>query len=132
MHIFLFFLIAATVQEEKLRQKMKSYWQVYSPSLESMMLSNDAKYLAENEQNEVMSYLPPYQGKRVLELGAGIGYVQCRTSTFLLSNIVKDFHLLCVNRCNFTITGHQQAIHGTPGNSGRSRNSCGLHARIHR
>nr|XP_027208522.1 phosphoethanolamine N-methyltransferase 1-like [Penaeus vannamei] len=65
--------MAATVQEEKLRQKMKKLLQVYSPSLESMMLSNDAKYLAENEQNEVMSYLPPYQGKRVLELGAGIG-----------------------------------------------------------
>lgn len=90
MDIYFFnFLIAATVQEEKLRQKMKSYWQVYSPSLESMMLSNDAKYLAENEQNEVMSYLPPYQGKRVLELGAGIGYVQCKKITLLLCNVMK-------------------------------------------
>lgn len=90
MDIYFFnFLIAATVQEEKLRQKMKSYWQVYSPSLESMMLSNDAKYLAENEQNEVMSYLPPYQGKRVLELGAGIGYVRCKKITLLLCNVMK-------------------------------------------
>ncbi|XP_063613827.1 uncharacterized protein LOC134787065 [Penaeus indicus] len=83
--------MAATVQEEKLRQKMKSYWQVYSPSLESMMLSNDAKYLAENEQNEVMSYLPPYQGKRVLELGAGIGRFTARLATVAGHVTAVDF-----------------------------------------
>lgn len=92
MDIYFFnFLIAATVQEEKLRQKMKSYWQVYSPSLESMMLSNDAKYLAENEQNEVMSYLPPYQGKRVLELGAGIGRFTARLATVAGHVTAVDF-----------------------------------------
>ncbi|XP_047492053.1 phosphomethylethanolamine N-methyltransferase-like [Penaeus chinensis] len=83
--------MAATVQEEKLRLKMKSYWQVYSPSLESMMLSNDAKYLAENEQNEVMSYLPPYQGKRVLELGAGIGRFTARLATVAGHVTAVDF-----------------------------------------
>lgn len=54
---------------------MKNYWQVYSPSLESMMLSDNATYLAENEQNEILSYLPPYHNSRILELGAGIGCV---------------------------------------------------------
>lgn len=87
-------LAAAMTREEELRQKMKSYWQVYSPSIESMMLSNDAKYLAENEQNEVLSYLPPYQGKRVLELGAGIGYVRCKTSRLLVSSIMKVYLFL--------------------------------------
>ncbi|KAB7503809.1 Phosphoethanolamine N-methyltransferase 3 [Armadillidium nasatum] len=47
--------------EEEIREKMKRYWQVYKPSIESMMLSHDAKYLAENEQNELLSYLPPLQ-----------------------------------------------------------------------
>lgn len=65
-------------ESEEVRQKMKNYWQVYRPSLESMMLSNEAVYLHENDQNEIFSYLPSYQGKRVLELGAGIGWVTLR------------------------------------------------------
>ncbi|XP_071531397.1 uncharacterized protein [Panulirus ornatus] len=59
--------------DDALRHKMKNYWEVYSPTLESMMLSHDTAYLAENEQNEILSYLPNYSGKDVLELGAGIG-----------------------------------------------------------
>ena len=58
---------------EDVRNKMKTYWQVYRPSLESMMLNDDAVYLHENDQNEIFSYLPSYEGKQVLELGAGIG-----------------------------------------------------------
>lgn len=58
---------------EHVREKMKRYWQVYEPSIESMMLNNDAQYLTENEQNELLSYLPSFKGIKILELGAGIG-----------------------------------------------------------
>ncbi|KAF2369030.1 S-adenosyl-L-methionine-dependent methyltransferase [Trinorchestia longiramus] len=64
------------------------YWQIYAPSVESMMLSHDAPHLAVEEQEEIMNYVPSatYKGKKVLELGAGIG----RYTTLLLENGVKE------------------------------------------
>lgn len=76
---------------EDVRNKMKNYWQVYRPSLESMMLSNDAVYLHENDQNEIFSYLPNYQGKRVLELGAGIGRFTSKLATVAGHVTAVDF-----------------------------------------
>ncbi|MPC17161.1 Phosphomethylethanolamine N-methyltransferase [Portunus trituberculatus] len=70
---------------------MKNYWQVYRPSLESMMLSNEAVYLHENDQNEIFSYLPNYQGKRVLELGAGIGRFTSKLATIAGHVTAVDF-----------------------------------------
>ncbi len=54
---------------------MMSYWEQYEPSLESMMLSQDANHLDRMEKDEILSYLPPIKGRSVLELGSGIGYV---------------------------------------------------------
>lgn len=76
---------------EDVRHKMKNYWQVYRPSLESMMLSNEAVYLHENDQNEIFSYLPSYQGKRVLELGAGIGRFTSKLATMADHVTAVDF-----------------------------------------
>ena len=56
-----------------IRQKMQEYWQQYEPSLESMMLSQDAKNLDEMERDEILSYVPDVKDKSVLELGSGIG-----------------------------------------------------------
>ena len=53
---------------------MLQYWEQYEPSLESMMLSADAEELDRLEKEEILSYLPPIQGRDVLELGSGIGY----------------------------------------------------------
>nr|XP_045583280.1 phosphoethanolamine N-methyltransferase-like [Procambarus clarkii]XP_045583281.1 phosphoethanolamine N-methyltransferase-like [Procambarus clarkii]XP_045583282.1 phosphoethanolamine N-methyltransferase-like [Procambarus clarkii] len=78
-------------EEEFLRQKMTCYWQAYNPTLESMMLSQDAKYLAQNEQNEVLSYLPDYHGKNVLELGAGIGRFTASLATVAGHVTAVDF-----------------------------------------
>ncbi|KAL7640330.1 UNVERIFIED_CONTAM: hypothetical protein RMT77_008594 [Armadillidium vulgare] len=77
--------------EEEIREKMKRYWQVYKPSLESMMLSHDAQYLAENEQNELLSYLPPYSGSKILELGAGIGRFTSRFALVASHVTAVDF-----------------------------------------
>jgi phosphoethanolamine N-methyltransferase len=55
---------------------MLSYWEQYEPSIESMMLSQDANELDRMEKDEILSYLPPIKGRSILELGSGIGYVK--------------------------------------------------------
>ncbi|CAN1265655.1 Phosphoethanolamine N-methyltransferase [Linum perenne] len=57
------------------REIQKSYWTEHSVDLtvESMMLDSKASDLDKEERPEVLSMLPPYEGKSVLELGAGIG-----------------------------------------------------------
>jgi len=77
--------------DAEIRNKMKSYWQVHKPSLESMMLSDQAVYLAENEQNEIISYMPNYRGKKVLELGAGIGRFTSRLAVVAGHVTAVDF-----------------------------------------
>jgi len=61
------------MSETNIRQKMQEYWKQYEPSLESMMLSQDAKNLDEMERDEILSYVPDVKDKSVLELGSGIG-----------------------------------------------------------
>ncbi|CAN1856400.1 Phosphoethanolamine N-methyltransferase [Linum perenne] len=57
------------------REIQKNYWTEHSVDLtvESMMLDSKAFDLDKEERPEVLSMLPPYEGKSVLELGAGIG-----------------------------------------------------------
>ena len=54
---------------------MTEYWQEHSKdaSIEEMMLDSSAAELTKEETPEILSYLPDYRGKAVLELGAGIG-----------------------------------------------------------
>lgn len=57
------------------REVQKSYWIEHTTDLtvEAMMLDSMAADLDKEERPEVLSLLPPYEGKSVLELGAGIG-----------------------------------------------------------
>ncbi|XP_058192329.1 phosphomethylethanolamine N-methyltransferase-like isoform X1 [Rhododendron vialii] len=57
------------------REIQKSYWIEHSADLtvEAMMLDSKAADLDKEERPEVLSLLPPFEGKSVLELGAGIG-----------------------------------------------------------
>lgn len=57
------------------REVQKSYWIEHTADLtvEAMMLDSMAADLDKEERPEVLSLLPPYEGKSVLELGAGIG-----------------------------------------------------------
>ena len=54
---------------------MEGYWTEHSQSasLEEMMLDSNASTLNLEELPEILSYLPDYAGKEVVELGAGIG-----------------------------------------------------------
>ncbi|XVF50469.1 hypothetical protein PTKIN_Ptkin04bG0103700 [Pterospermum kingtungense] len=62
-----------TVGDE--REVQKNYWLEHSVDLtvEAMMLDSKAADLDKEERPEVLSLLPPYEGKSILELGAGIG-----------------------------------------------------------
>ncbi|CAH2057551.1 unnamed protein product [Thlaspi arvense] len=57
------------------REMQKSYWMEHSAdlSVEAMMLDSKAFDLDREERPEVLSLLPPFEGKAILELGAGIG-----------------------------------------------------------
>ncbi|RZC61268.1 hypothetical protein C5167_023026, partial [Papaver somniferum] len=57
------------------REIQKSYWIEHSVDLtvEAMMLDSKASDLDKEERPEVLSLLPDFKGKSVLELGAGIG-----------------------------------------------------------
>lgn len=51
------------------------FWVEHShdASLEEMMLDTNATELTKQELPEILSYLPDWYGKDVVELGAGIG-----------------------------------------------------------
>lgn len=54
---------------------MKDYWVKHSQfaSIQEMLLDSNAEQISDNELPEILSILPSFKGKRVLELGAGIG-----------------------------------------------------------
>lgn len=64
--------IAATPED---RQKMKEYWVKHSQfaSIQEMLLDSNAQEISDNELPEILSILPSFKSKRILELGAGIG-----------------------------------------------------------
>lgn len=66
---------------------MLSFWEQYEPSIESMMLSQDANELDRMEKEEILSYLPPIKGRSVLELGSGIGSVNLILFCFFLFDL---------------------------------------------
>lgn len=59
------------------RGKMKKFWEQYDPTPKSMMLcsaaNDEASELAAEDRLQVLKTCPALKGKRVLELGAGIG-----------------------------------------------------------
>ena len=57
------------------RKQMKLFWNEHSTAAneEEMMLDSQAHVLGEHEIPEVLSLMPNYKAKDVLELGAGIG-----------------------------------------------------------
>lgn len=57
------------------RQRMKEFWVKHSQSanIQEMLLDSNAEQISDNELPEVLSILPSYKSKKVLELGAGIG-----------------------------------------------------------
>ena len=55
---------------------MKEFWVKHSAgaNIQEMMLDSNAEQISDHELPEILSILPSFKSKRLLELGAGIGY----------------------------------------------------------
>jgi len=69
-------LKSSVLETDQVRGQMKQFWSQYDPTPTSMMLCSAANdTLAEEDRAQVLQICPNLCGQRVLELGAGIGYV---------------------------------------------------------
>lgn len=101
--------MAAQGKEE--REMQKKYWIEHSVDLtvEAMMLDSKAKDLDKEERPEVLSLLPPYEGKSVLELGAGIGRFTSELAKKACQVLAMDF-IDSVIKKNESINGHHKNV----------------------
>ncbi|KAL9261335.1 Phosphoethanolamine N-methyltransferase-like protein [Drosera capensis] len=101
--------MAAQGKEE--RGMQKKYWIEHSVDLtvEAMMLDSKAKDLDKEERPEVLSLLPPYEGKSVLELGAGIGRFTGELAKKAGQVLAMDF-IDSVIKKNESINGHHKNV----------------------
>ncbi|XP_040998869.1 phosphoethanolamine N-methyltransferase 1-like [Juglans microcarpa x Juglans regia] len=93
------------------REIQKCYWIENSAdlSVEAMMLDSKASDLDKEERPEVLSLLPPYEGKRVLELGAGIGRFTGELAKKAGQLLALDF-IESVIKKNESINGHHKNV----------------------
>ncbi|XP_062157872.1 phosphoethanolamine N-methyltransferase 2-like isoform X1 [Alnus glutinosa] len=100
----------AAIQEEE-REIQKNYWVEHSADLtvEAMMLDSNASDLDKEERPEVLSILPPYEGKSVLELGAGIGRFTGELAQKAGQLLALDFIENVINK-NKNINGHYKNV----------------------
>ncbi|XP_022725814.1 phosphoethanolamine N-methyltransferase 1-like isoform X2 [Durio zibethinus] len=93
------------------REVQKNYWMEHSVDLtvEAMMLDSKAADLDKEERPEVLSLLPPYEGKSILELGAGIGRFTGELAQKAGHVIAVDF-IESVIKKNESINGHYKNV----------------------
>ncbi|CAO2827092.1 unnamed protein product [Amaranthus hypochondriacus] len=93
------------------REVFKKYWTEHSVDLtvEAMMLDSKASDLDKEERPEILSLLPPYEGKSVLELGAGIGRFTGELAKNASQVIALDF-IESVIKKNESINGHYENV----------------------
>lgn len=79
--------------EDKNRETFQEYWQSdhNAPTIENMMLDSDAGSMDLLDRPEILAELPSLSGKRVLELGAGIGRFSTPLCQKAESVIAVDF-----------------------------------------
>ncbi|BFG33185.1 hypothetical protein CerSpe_194590 [Prunus speciosa] len=101
-------MAAANGQE---RDVQKNYWMEHSADLtiEAMMLDSKASDLDKEERPEVLSILPPYEGKSVLELGAGIGRFTGELAQKAGQLVALDF-IDSVIKKNESTNGHHKNV----------------------
>lgn len=100
-------MAAFTIGQE--REIQKSYWLEHTADLtvEAMMLDSKAADLDKEERPEVLSMLPPYEGKSVLELGAGIGRFTGELAKKAGQIVALDFIENAIKK-NESINGHNK------------------------
>ncbi|XP_057747668.1 phosphomethylethanolamine N-methyltransferase-like [Arachis stenosperma] len=93
------------------REVQKTYWIEHSAdlSVEAMMLDSNASDLDKEERPEVLSLLPAYEGKSVLELGAGIGRFTGELAEKAGQLVALDFIESAIKK-NESINGHHKNV----------------------
>ncbi|KAF7847627.1 hypothetical protein BT93_L2776 [Corymbia citriodora subsp. variegata] len=93
------------------RQVQKCYWIEHSANLtvEAMMLDSKASDLDKEERPEILSLLPAYEGKSVLELGAGIGRFTGELAQQAGQLLALDFIDGAIKK-NESINGHHKNV----------------------
>ncbi|XP_078163961.1 phosphoethanolamine N-methyltransferase-like [Carex rostrata] len=99
--------MASAINGVEEREVQKSYWLEHSKDLtvEAMMLDSRASDLDKEERPEILSLLPCYKGKSVLELGAGIGRFTGELAQEAGHVLALDF-IESVIKKNESINGH--------------------------
>ncbi|XP_052231332.1 uncharacterized protein LOC127844849 isoform X1 [Dreissena polymorpha] len=95
----------------EVREAMTEFWQEHSQeaSLQEMMLDTNAHQLTKHELPEILSYLPSYAGKDIVELGAGIGRFTTALAQWANHVVAVDFMEKFLNK-NRELNGHQKNI----------------------
>ncbi|CAJ1936602.1 unnamed protein product [Sphenostylis stenocarpa] len=108
IHWDLLFCVENGVNE---RDIQKSYWVQHSAdlSVEAMMLDSKAADLDKEERPEVLSLLPPCEGKSVIELGAGIGRFTGELAQKAGQLLAVDFIESAIKK-NDCINGHHKNV----------------------
>ncbi|ESW32537.1 hypothetical protein PHAVU_002G330400 [Phaseolus vulgaris] len=93
------------------RDMQKLYWVQHSAdlSVEAMMLDSKAAHLDKEERPEVLSLLPPCEGKSVIELGAGIGRFTGELAQKAGQLLAVDFIESAIKK-NESINGHHKNV----------------------
>eukprot|EP01083_Nonionella_stella_P099473 279697_1 len=86
------------VSENTTRRKMKEYWKQHSQQKATnslMLLMKEDEQFAFKEKQEIVSYLPNFDGLSVVELGAGVGRftgdLAMKATTVLAVDFVEKF-----------------------------------------
>ncbi|XP_052818692.1 uncharacterized protein LOC128244694 isoform X2 [Mya arenaria] len=89
------------------REVMTDFWREHSQeaSLEEMMLDSNAQELTKHELPEILSYLPSWESKDVIELGAGIGRFTAKLAATAKHVTAIDFMEKFINK-NQETNGH--------------------------
>ncbi|KAG6745769.1 hypothetical protein POTOM_050276 [Populus tomentosa] len=100
--------MAAHVEERDIQKK---YWMDNTSdlSVNAMMLDSKASELDKEERPEILSLLPPYEGKTVLELGAGIGRFTGELAQKAGQVVALDFIESAIKK-NENINGHYKNV----------------------
>ncbi|XP_004512745.1 phosphoethanolamine N-methyltransferase-like isoform X2 [Cicer arietinum] len=103
--------LEAMTQEEDEREVQRNYWREHCANLsvESMMLDSNASHLDKEERPEVLSLLPAYEGKSILELGAGIGRFTSELAKKAGQLLAVDFIESAIKK-NENINGHHKNV----------------------
>ncbi|XP_051901042.1 phosphoethanolamine methyltransferase isoform X2 [Pristis pectinata] len=97
--------------EAAARKKMSAFWEEHSrgATIEEMMLDSSAEAITQQEKPEILSMLPDTDGKRVLELGAGIGRFTGHLAKIASHVTAVDFMEKFVTK-NRELNGHRGNI----------------------